>query len=307
MDTDDVSSLADHLNRAANEIIDTAHDLRRSANRLNGKWHGGRSDQFLRRLSSAVNAAENVAEDATRLSHRVRAEVDEWLEADREGAGRVRGAVAPLPTPVPTPTPLPGFRPGVGVPRPTPAPTPTPPEWWDPSLGPIPEFIFEEGGGFALDLLIEFGIKNPELAFSIGLALPVIEQWVQNFDNPDRDEFWDRTANMVDALVTVTLVGSYTLAGMELGVLIGALTGVVNIPLGFGVAIKTSAILGAIGGYLGQVAADGYADSELRIKLIDSIVNLIRPPNDPSTMPQPVVSGGGVSGGGGGGGGSGAW
>lgn len=37
MDTDDVNSLADQLNRAANEIIDTAHDLRRSANRLNAQ------------------------------------------------------------------------------------------------------------------------------------------------------------------------------------------------------------------------------------------------------------------------------
>jgi uncharacterized protein YukE len=105
MDTDDVNSLAEHLNRAANEIINATHDLRRSANRLNSKWHGGRSDQFLRRMSSAVNALEDVAEDATRLSRRVRLEVDEWLEADREGAGRVLGAVAPLPTPAPTPWP----------------------------------------------------------------------------------------------------------------------------------------------------------------------------------------------------------
>jgi hypothetical protein len=95
MDTDDVSSLADYLNRAANEIIDTAHDLRRSANRLNGKWHGGRSDQFLGRLSSAANAAANVAEDAVRLSRRVRAEVDEWQQVDAALNGRP--PITPLP------------------------------------------------------------------------------------------------------------------------------------------------------------------------------------------------------------------
>jgi uncharacterized protein YukE len=107
MDTDNVGSLADYLDRAANEVVDTAHDLRRSANRLNGKWYGGRSDQFLRSLSSAANAAENVAEDATRLSRRLRAEVAEWLEADRDGAGRVLGAVTPLPMSAPTPVPTP--------------------------------------------------------------------------------------------------------------------------------------------------------------------------------------------------------
>ncbi len=95
MDTDDVSSLADYLNRAANEIIDTAHDLRRSANRLNGKWHGGRSDQFLRRLSSAANAAENVAEDAARLSRHVRAEVNEWQQVDAALSGRP--SITPIP------------------------------------------------------------------------------------------------------------------------------------------------------------------------------------------------------------------
>ena len=108
MDTDDVSALADQLNRAANEIIDTARDLRHSANRLNGKWHGGRSDQFLRRLASATTAAQDAAEDATRLSRRVRAEADEWLEVDRDGARRNMGAIALLPWPVPTPTPTPG-------------------------------------------------------------------------------------------------------------------------------------------------------------------------------------------------------
>lgn len=108
MDTDDVNSLADHLNRAANEIVDTAHDLRRSAKRLNAQWDGGRSDQFLRRLSSAANAAENVAEDAKRLSRRVRAEVDEWLAADQDGAQRITGTIIPIPRPVPMPTPVPG-------------------------------------------------------------------------------------------------------------------------------------------------------------------------------------------------------
>lgn len=103
MDTDDVNDLATQLARAANEIVDTANALKRSANRLDARWSGGRSDFVIRQIHAAARSAEYAASDANRLGRRVRAEVDEWLEADRTGAGRVLGAVAPLPAPVPVP------------------------------------------------------------------------------------------------------------------------------------------------------------------------------------------------------------
>lgn len=105
MDTDDVNDLANRLARAANEIVDTANALKRSANRLDARWSGGRSDFVIRQIHAAARSAEYAANDANRLGRRVRAEVDEWLEADRTGAGRVLGAVAPLPAPVPVRSP----------------------------------------------------------------------------------------------------------------------------------------------------------------------------------------------------------
>ncbi len=306
MDTDDVSSLADYLNRAANEIIDTTHDLRRSANRLNGKWHGGRSDQFLRRLSSAANAAADVAEDAVRLSLRVRAEVDEWLEVDRDGAGQVLGAVAPLPTPVPTPTPIPGrggdgedigdgiksvgdfidialaffagavisTRPGTSYPDQL---IINGPPWAKDLKDLSPNLTHIKKGNLGGHVMK--GITNTSAISLIGPILSVYEHWLDAVTTPHDDDLRAATAMFIDTVVIMTVT-----IGVAKG--ITALAALLGLPIGGVGGIVTGVIGAAAGGWVAGWIVDKYLQSPMREKLIDAVVNFIRPPANLEPQPE---------------------
>lgn len=355
MDTDDVNSLADQLNRAANEIIDTAHDLRRSANRLNAQWHGGRSDRFLSRLASATAAAQDVAEDATRLSRRVRAEADEWLEVDRDGARRTTGTIIPFPRPVPTPTPTPGngrdimdiiaelvrggrFGEAIdGV-------------WNWAELGLLfmtSAFInISSGGSYADQVIIKgpgwvkelWGV-SPNLthikdgataghisstARGVGVLalisplLKTYDQWLTAVQTPHDDNLRAGVAMFTD---TVVIFGTYlalTYAGAAIGSHVGGwIGGTIGgwIGGGGGTAVAPGAGTvaggvaggtggaaagamiggvagGVIGNYIAGEAVDWYLKSDFRDWMIDSVVNFIRGPVEPSVMPG--IDGGGA-------------
>lgn len=146
---------------------------------------------------------------------------------------------------------------------------------WEP--GPKTEWAI---GRFIAGLAIKTVVSSAKINLWVAPILNIISQRFLVPDNPDRDELWNRTARLVDAMVTLYLYGSLGIIGFEIGALIGGTGGAIAGP--GGIAIGATTIGAAAGSFLAGLVVDAYLKSDLRTKLIDAVVDFIRTQSNPS-------------------------
>lgn len=113
MKTEQVRSVARTLDLQADRILRETERLNRSASRLDGAWHGGRSGSFLSSYRGLIRRMERQGMALETLALRVQREVDQWESADRSGFGQAGGwGLGKIGWLLPL---IPGIRPVIGI------------------------------------------------------------------------------------------------------------------------------------------------------------------------------------------------
>lgn len=354
METDDVSAVADYLQRASHEISQTSYRLRHSVNRLSANWSGYQSGHYIRQMNARLQAMEELADNVALLGRRVHLEVEQWLEADRSSANRLAGSITPIPVPTPTPLkpsrdyqgeqqPIHGTDLGVGLVRQLgkvwdwaelglltfasgfivigPGATYVDqviikgPQWAKELWGLSPHLTHAKDSSFATH--IGKGTVNVPAIALISPILRTVDHWLETANTPHQDDLRAGTAMFIDTVVifgtSLALAAGGSWIGAQIGGWIGGsivgiggassgsvvpgagtvVGGTVGAAGGGAAGAMIGGVVGAmVGDYLAGIAIDNYLQSDLRDKLIDAVVNVIRAGNPAQASSRPQAGGG---------------